>query len=727
MRSCHRKLANKNKFKNKNLFFFGVVSLLWFVFRTGTKPSRIVYPCQRAALANSSILVNAFVSLSLTAALTKTRKFFSKRGKALAILVIMACVVISSEQFWGSLRSAAVVDPNQEIQLVLEPRNATAFPASDIYVVNGRDYAHISELINLMASHGLSFYKTSANPDGLIARDDVVLIKINCQWAQRGGTNTDVLKELIQTIVDHPEGFVGEIVVADNGQVMGGMNFGNYNNAEDTSQSTQDVVNMFSPPYNVSTYEWRYIRTNRVYEYSEGDMTEGYVRNDTTDPETGFYVSYPKFKTQFGTYISFKHGIWNGTGYEKRLKVINLPVLKSHLDYGVTASLKNYMGVQSEGKFGDGGLSNGHFTVGNGSMGTLMVETGLPTLNILDAIWVNANPSPEGEELAGPETNYDEATRVNVLITSTDPVAVDYWAAKHVLVQAATLIGYNDTRMLDPDNTDKIGVNEEAFGVWLNLAKNEIAAGGYNVTTSESRMNVYVYPYSEFPEDTTPPAISLLSPENKTYPINDVPLTFTVNEAVSWIGYSLNGQANITITGNSTLFGLPDGLRYVVVYANDTVGNMGASSTVYFTVDTTPPNITSITQIPPSSNVLPEDEVKVNATVTDAISRVKQVILNYTNGNGTWIPVAMQNLQGNVWNATIPEFPYCTTVTYTITAEDNAGNTITTKEMGYEYQYHVISEFPHALILPLFIITTLVVIMKRRKPSSRGKMASNLF
>ncbi len=147
------------------------------------------------------------------------------------------------------------------------------------------------------------------------------------------------------------------------------------------------------------------------------------------------------------------------------------------------------MGVQSQGEFA-GGLANGHSTVATGGMGTLMVETGLPTLNIIDAIWINANPPPSA--FAGPDTPYSHATRVNVLLAGTDPVALDYWAAKHILVQAATLIGYGDTHSVDPDNTDRTGVFNEAFGVWLNLTKNEILAGGSNVTTDEQRINVYI-------------------------------------------------------------------------------------------------------------------------------------------------------------------------------------------------------------------------------------------
>ena len=219
-----------------------------------------------------------------------------------------------------------------------------------------------------------------------------------------------------------------------------------------------------------------------------------------------------------------------------------------------------------------------------------------------------------------------------------------------------------------------------------------------------------------FTPDTTPPTVSIVSPENKTYPVEDVPLTFTVSEPTSWMGYSLDGQTNVTIAGNTTLTSLFDGLHYVVVYANDTAGNMGSSSMVYFTVDTTPPSITNVSQIPLENNVLPEDEVKVNATVTDELSGVKQVTLSYTNGNGTWVTVDMTNLEGNIWNATIPAFPYCTSVTYIVIAEDNVGNTITTEEIGYEFQYHVIPEFPTwtSMLVILIVLTVAIAIHKRK-------------
>ena len=90
--------------------------------------------------------------------------------------------------------------------------------------------------------------------------------------------------------------------------------------------------------------------------------------------------------------------------------------------------------------------------------------------------------------------------------------------------------------------------------------------------------------YTPFGYETTPPTLSIVSPENKTYTANNVSLNFTVNELTSWIGYSLDEQANVTITGNTTLTGLSDGIHNLVVYAKDIAGNTGASKTIIFRV-----------------------------------------------------------------------------------------------------------------------------------------------
>jgi len=85
------------------------------------------------------------------------------------------------------------------------------------------------------------------------------------------------------------------------------------------------------------------------------------------------------------------------------------------------------------------------------------------------------------------------------------------------------------------------------------------------------------------------PIVSFLSFENKTFEASDVPLNFTVNQAVSKIAYCFDGQENVTISGNTTLTELPNGEHNVTVYATDDTGNTGASETVIFNVDVPEP------------------------------------------------------------------------------------------------------------------------------------------
>ena len=83
--------------------------------------------------------------------------------------------------------------------------------------------------------------------------------------------------------------------------------------------------------------------------------------------------------------------------------------------------------------------------------------------------------------------------------------------------------------------------------------------------------------------DGSPPVIEMLQNQNKTYQTS-LPLNFSVDESVSWMGYDLDGQANVTLTGNTTLNELAYGSHRLVVYANDTAGNMGTTGNINFIV-----------------------------------------------------------------------------------------------------------------------------------------------
>ncbi len=197
--------------------------------------------------------------------------------------------------------------------------------------------------------------------------------------------------------------------------------------------------------------------------------------------------------------------------------------------------------------------------------------------------------------------------------------------------------------------------NNGNLWMWFNTTDNKIASRKYTALTSSWETDdaypfgdLFTFPYyittsyqvrnnkilaywqegttmpydlvfSYFAVDTIQPNISILSPIDKTYAVADVPLTFTVSESTSWIGYSLDGQANVTITGNTVLADLSDGSHSLTVYASDTAGNMVASGTFSFSIDTTAPTIT-ITSPENKSYVTPN--IPLTFTIDESVSWV---------------------------------------------------------------------------------------------------------
>jgi hypothetical protein len=86
-----------------------------------------------------------------------------------------------------------------------------------------------------------------------------------------------------------------------------------------------------------------------------------------------------------------------------------------------------------------------------------------------------------------------------------------------------------------------------------------------------------------FTIDPIPPSILSLSVE--TYSTSNVTLNVIANEPVSQVIYSLDGQGNVTATGNTTLTDLPDGEHKLTVYVMDLAGNVGNWETIYFSIE----------------------------------------------------------------------------------------------------------------------------------------------
>lgn len=87
-----------------------------------------------------------------------------------------------------------------------------------------------------------------------------------------------------------------------------------------------------------------------------------------------------------------------------------------------------------------------------------------------------------------------------------------------------------------------------------------------------------------FSIDTKPPIITVLSPANRTYGELDVQSTIIIDEPISWLGYNLDGQNIVTITGNITLAALSEGSHFINFYATDIIGNNATSQKIFFEI-----------------------------------------------------------------------------------------------------------------------------------------------
>jgi hypothetical protein len=465
-----------------NTIVAGFFALAWLILRTGPKPSRLAYPCQQAALSAATLAFGAPVVSALIAA----RRHIADGVRKPVGIAIVGAVVIGGLGVSGILFRAAAT-PGPQLSPSASYRAQIYHVASCPEDPEGDRFPGLDALIELMGSHGLKLHDSQistpmAGPGGIVGADDVVVIKINYQWPQRGGSNTDLLRGLIRLIVDHPDGFTGEVVIAENTQFAGADNFDRtYNNAQIQGQSPRDVANIFSGQgFSVSLYDWTPIRFDSVTEFSTGDMRDGYVVYGY-DSGLQSRKSYPKFQTDGGSYVSLRDGIWNPVGgnYDRnRLTVINLPVLKSHhATYGITACVKNYMGLVSAALD-----TNSHNGIEHGLMGAVMAEIGPPDLNILDCIWINADP------YTGPTTSYAGATRRNELVAGTDPVAIDRWAASNILIPAFLNNGF-DPPWPEPDATPDDPTSD--FRIYLDNSMSALLAGGYNSTNDLGQIDIH--------------------------------------------------------------------------------------------------------------------------------------------------------------------------------------------------------------------------------------------
>jgi len=490
---------SKEKIKNlltspKMFWLTGLLALMWIVLRSGTNPKRLAYPCQQASFPFASLWVLTYVPL-----FERVVNYIKQKSKywiVFLILIISVTVVKLGFKYKNKFKlNSAVAE--------LKALNSES-PVSDIFVYNNIPDSEgslaagdnsvpdsylsdpaIDSLVYIMSTSRTPFFRTTDKPYGIIGKSDVVLIKANFQWRHRLGTNTDRIKGVIWQILNHPEGFAGEVLVVDNQESqiwptewLGGFN-DNSNNSDDTEQSIVDVINTFkAKAYPVDMIIFDSLNNDVVSEYVDGDLNDGYIFNPAT------LTSYPKFESPKGNYVSFSKGIWddNAKIYDsEKLTIINFPVLKAHGMAGATIALKNYIGVMNTTKHDEwfGGWVDDTFhplyCFSEYALVAKELAIAWPDLNIIDATWVAT------------ESNYNfnyGAVNQKTILASTDPVAASWYAAKYILTPNAAF--------KERTNPDLTGQGADAYstilGYWFDYLNDST---DFTVTKTESEITVY--------------------------------------------------------------------------------------------------------------------------------------------------------------------------------------------------------------------------------------------
>ena len=470
---------HRDSTKSKGRYWFvGFFALLWLVLRSGENPKRLTYPCQQAALPlafNWILTLAAFFTGSIL-----LRKFVKNSPFVIFISGIIWFTVSlpgdSTAGLTNVIRPPVWEVPNPISKVfVLDSIPATngSLAAGDATVPDSclADPA-IDTLCLMLSLRGVYLHQTSIHSDGIVGSNNVVIIKGNFQWTGKVSTSTDRIKGLIWQILNHPDGFSGEIIVCDNTQEYSIDQ--NDNNSEDPNQSIVNVVSTFrAKGYPVYLRDWKDLSYVDGVEYNQGNYNDCYIYEPSTK------ISYPKFRSSSGKYlISLRHGIWDSlsSSYDSsRLCIINFPVLKHHGMSGATVAVKNWIGVMSiawaNERYGGWTAMHYNYLFSQYALVSRIMAVTYPRLSIVDAAWTSAsgNASPEN------------VVNTKVLLASTDPVAVSWYAAKFILTPIAS-----NPSETNPDLPG--GLYNVCLANWTNFLRD---SAGLACTKDSTKISVY--------------------------------------------------------------------------------------------------------------------------------------------------------------------------------------------------------------------------------------------
>ena len=218
---------------------------------------------------------------------------------------------------------------------------------------------------------------------------------------------------------------------------------------------------------------------------------------------------------------------------------------------------------------------------------------------------------------------------------------------------------------------DSTGLKNSTTTTSTNLYLNftNLADGAYqfNATATDTSNNQNSTATRTITIDTTPPAISMISPQNMSYNSKTQLVNISTADAADvWFN---DGAANNTYA-DSVYVAFAEGSNTLIAYANDTIGNINTAS-VTFSTDTTPPTISYAASTENDAANLTKRVITIN--VVSADTNLKTITIYVFNIAGL-VNETTTTTSPNFVNITVPEdgqYIFNATSTDTVNNQNN--------------------------------------------------------
>jgi hypothetical protein len=348
-----------------------------------------------------------------------------------------------------------------------------------------------------------------------IGDDDVVAIKVSAQWWNQGMTNVAAARRVVERVLDRP-GFRGEVILfenthfrladgsglarafthpsARNVDVPGWASLGDLVGELRASARPASAVGLVdAAPSALAGDPWHDpghahgtyggdgrgpIAPGEARDGYRWDLARAFRRKRGWLETARTPLSWPVFRSpRTGLHIDLADGVSEVAGAtlrktSRKLTWISMVTVNEHASTGMTACCKSAMGVvdMSAGKFGTDPRTDGYASIhyfGNpeatwrmaGPLAHFARTVRAPDLYLAVAEWVALRPAPSvawDDDTQDARLAAEAAHRAATVIAGTDPVAIDYWAARHVLTPIAAQIGARGKAAFDVTDPDSL-------------------------------------------------------------------------------------------------------------------------------------------------------------------------------------------------------------------------------------------------------------------------------